>query len=519
MDIITVIIAEDEPPIARFIKGLTEGDKCFQVIAMCESGEEAIEAAARLRPRLLITDIRMAGMSGLELIRKIRMENQEMRVIIISGFKMFEYAREAISLGIEDYITKPIEMEEFSRVLEGVKRYYRREERTRRQILMEKALRNKDGELFADLFYGEGGLGNRFQLLMIYLSGDTEDHLEGYIRDPAVSGSWGNLHWGLGNKGASSPEGVLVLGYRNSIIFITPYEQTSCMDAPDSRLRKILELAGGGTVAGILVEEMAPDEQSIGQIREIYRCICKLAVPGKKVKAVFRHPEEIQPREYGGDEEAVKRILTAVQAGNWVNFCARLEKLFLLWGKTEASVYQIKKVLHVIVSGLEQTGVPQEETIAWNEYIDDCIQYSDDYGEVKDNILTFFHENIIKKEDRENGAKDGRKLFDAIVSLIDKNRGINYSLQEISARYGVSQPYVRKIFKNCAGVTYNEYVLNEKIRLAMELMELNPVMLIKDVADVIGFEQLYFSTVFNKSVGMSPTQYKLEMVRKKSIPG
>ena len=88
MEKIKVIIAEDEPPIARFIKMLTEQEEDFLVTAICENGEDALKEVESSSARLLITDIRMLGMDGLELIRRIRQKNQEIRILIISGYKM-----------------------------------------------------------------------------------------------------------------------------------------------------------------------------------------------------------------------------------------------------------------------------------------------------------------------------------------------------------------------------------------------------------------------------------------------
>ncbi|MDE7013378.1 MAG: response regulator, partial [Kineothrix sp.] len=172
MEKIKVIIAEDEPPIARFIKMLTEQEDDFLVTAICENGEDALKEVENSPARLLITDIRMLGMDGLELIRRIRQKNQEIKILIISGYKMFEYAREAIRLGIEDYITKPIEPEEFAEALDRVRRHYTREDRLERQFRLEKALKNKDGKAWV-----ENVPGKLLEVMNIYQSGDANENI------------------------------------------------------------------------------------------------------------------------------------------------------------------------------------------------------------------------------------------------------------------------------------------------------------------------------------------------------
>ena len=141
---IRALIVEDEPPTARFIKALVEQEENFEVAGICESGEDALKfLGSGCKADLVLSDIRMAQMDGLELLKAVRRMDQNMYMIIISGYKMFEYAKEAIRLNIEDYITKPIEPGEFSQVLGKVRKQFQEEERLRRQDCLEKALRYK----------------------------------------------------------------------------------------------------------------------------------------------------------------------------------------------------------------------------------------------------------------------------------------------------------------------------------------------------------------------------------------
>ena len=170
---IRTLIVEDEPPTARFVRSLVEREPEYEVTAICENAEEAVRVLEN-NPELelIITDIRLAEMSGLELLKKVRQADREIRLIIISGYKMFEYAREAIRLNIEEYITKPIDPEEFHRVLQKVRGYYEEEMLLKQQNLLEKALRAKDGIKAAQILKKrEGGI------LAVYRSGDPDGML------------------------------------------------------------------------------------------------------------------------------------------------------------------------------------------------------------------------------------------------------------------------------------------------------------------------------------------------------
>lgn len=97
------------------------------------------------------------------------------------------------------------------------------------------------------------------------------------------------------------------------------------------------------------------------------------------------------------------------------------------------------------------------------------------------------------------------------MRLIRSQQIKNYSLH--SYRFDVSQPYIRKIFRQHAGKSYKEYVLDANIERAKELMRQNPQILVKGAAEQLGFEQMYFSTVFSKIVGMTPSQSRNKLLR------
>ncbi len=102
-------------------------------------------------------------------------------------------------------------------------------------------------------------------------------------------------------------------------------------------------------------------------------------------------------------------------------------------------------------------------------------------------------------------------LYNSIIQYIQENIEKNLFLNEVCGIFGVSQPYVSKLFKRYAGCSYKEYVLKIKMETAIEMMKKTPDILIKDVAQGLGFENpLYFSTIFKSVMGISPTQFMQE---------
>ena len=127
-----VIIADDERLICRLIETLIDWETLdMEIVGKAENGLEALRMVKELRPHLLITDIRMPGCDGLDLIRQAREFSPELEIVIISGYAHFEYAKTAIAYGVGSYILKPVNQAELNKTLQKVA--LRLEERGRRE--------------------------------------------------------------------------------------------------------------------------------------------------------------------------------------------------------------------------------------------------------------------------------------------------------------------------------------------------------------------------------------------------
>lgn len=105
-----VLIADDEPAIRNgLVRTVSSSGRDLEVAAEAEDGETALEMAEALKPDLLLVDVCMPFLSGLQFIEKLKAANDDCAVIIVSGHDEFEYAREALRLGASDYILKPID--------------------------------------------------------------------------------------------------------------------------------------------------------------------------------------------------------------------------------------------------------------------------------------------------------------------------------------------------------------------------------------------------------------------------
>lgn len=118
----TYLVAEDEERMRDYLcRKVGELDPHLESVGVAADGEETLEMVESRLPDLLLTDIKMPLLGGLELVQRIRSTNPDLRIIIVSGYSEFEYARRAIELGVDEYLLKPIDLEGLGEALRRVR--------------------------------------------------------------------------------------------------------------------------------------------------------------------------------------------------------------------------------------------------------------------------------------------------------------------------------------------------------------------------------------------------------------
>lgn len=144
---IKVVIADDEVRVCQLIYALVDWAALgMEVAGMAHNGLEAIEMVDKLRPDILITDIRMPGCSGLEMISQVKEREASPEIIIISGYAHFEYAQQALKYGVGDYLLKPVNKGELNATLRKLQERIcdRRESERDRAELVRKSEKDED---------------------------------------------------------------------------------------------------------------------------------------------------------------------------------------------------------------------------------------------------------------------------------------------------------------------------------------------------------------------------------------
>lgn len=167
-----ILVVEDEVKIRKGIASLIDRHTEHTVVGEAKNGAEGYELALRYQPEVVITDIRMPEMDGLEMMQKLQEKGGSWHFVILSGYSEFEYAKQALRCGAEDYLLKPLAPEDVTRILSSIQEKIGKE-RERTQGKPEKKLRDylienelgSTAELAAVCGYPEDG---SFRLLCAY---------------------------------------------------------------------------------------------------------------------------------------------------------------------------------------------------------------------------------------------------------------------------------------------------------------------------------------------------------------
>ena len=135
MNLYRMILVDDEEEVRKGIIRKIDWEALgFQVVGDAENGQDALEKIEQLEPDVVMTDIRMPYMDGLTLTSWIRQKYPSVKVLIFSGFDDFEYAQQAIKLNVTEYILKPVNVEELTRILNKVRENLDQEIEQRRDV-------------------------------------------------------------------------------------------------------------------------------------------------------------------------------------------------------------------------------------------------------------------------------------------------------------------------------------------------------------------------------------------------
>ena len=517
-----ILIAEDELTIARGIaNSLPWNEWGFQISGVCANGAEALEKITEDKPDIVLSDIRMPKMDGLELMQRLQREYPEIHIIILSGYSDFVYLQTAIKSGVCEYLLKPTDIDEFESVFRKMKERLDREKEQRASD--EAAKRLKEQEKFNALIRGYGyeeeameaelydGEEGSYGVLVVSPDGVRKDNKK----------EW----YAVGNRIAQALErfrcaeqlrGKVFLNYEDVItgVLFPSQEQAESLAETITRMIEDAEVYTGISVF-VGVSDFYLDYQMIPQCYQQAKCCGKQKIFSDKNRMILWYKEMKEADfDYYTIAFDVEQIKKGIQEQDETKIKAELEKTLSVFRNRMIVDYDYinrlsMELLFNISRWLLRKSVQMEKVMK-----DMGCSYSDIYlkgtlEEKRDFICRLLMEaakacNMMKGENSRKSA-----LASAVREIVDSEFDSNLmSLEYVAGRVNKNTAYISKIFKNEFDCNFSEYVTRKRLEKSRELLK-NPALKIYEISEALGWADVSnYIKVFRKRYGMSPNEYR-----------
>ena len=498
--IYNVLVVDDEPPFIRSISRLVEGfSPQFKVADYAYNGKEALEKLDAQPIDVLITDIKMPVMDGVELLIALQARHQNIPTLIVSGYQDFEYAKAALKAGALDYLLKPIDKAQFAETFGALHKLLEQQRSTERSALLHKLIGNEPVEDDEIGRHFEGSCCRAVNVLEgQYLSANHRMYFNG-----------GNT---LKKKLVAAIDEA---GLAADILDLIPGKQYLILaygDTDTFRLLDTLDKVDG--LLNVACSEPFCDMRLLPDVLEkLDRCLRYRVVIGQKGR--FLLPDQGAVAESAVlDSLTVSKLDTLLQSKSFELLADEIGRLYRSWESKGYSQRSIEKMTTQILHLIQRRF--HEKFIADFEYdLYYVIASAESLAVISSALLCLIYELSGKTEKPCSLADD---IMQKIDQYIQMNLDGSVSLQMACESLCVSQPYLSRIVRANRSQSFNEYVTGIKIKKAREIMDDNPEMRIRDVATIVGYEdQHYFSKVFKLIVGQSPTEYRSKLTKNRNI--
>ena len=539
-----IFLAEDEVVVRETIKRMIPWEELgFELVGEAADGEMALPLLIRQQPDLLITDIKMPFMDGLTLARLAKKEIPGLKVVILSGYDDFNYAKQAIGIGVEDYLLKPITKNALIERLSEIRSRYEHEKTQKEyyekfQREMQAYEKNSSRDFFEALVGGSMDMMEvykRAEKLGLDIVAEAYNVLiftmncdEDFSRQRDEYSSWEAESLELLENffaGHSSAMlfrsnifsyGVLLKGQRETI-----EENTrACVD----EIRKILSRQDGRREWFLAVGQSV---ERLSQIQKSYHTASRAFSQRYLYDENILYYDEMETMEHpGGQAEIEDNAYLQKVDVNALN-PAILQK-FLSNGLQEEAENFVKDYFYAI-------GQEPMESLVFRNYVILNVRFSvisfikglgcdtnemesadteevlAESGKNMESAIAYAKKMIsqaIEIRDQNSGNKN-RSILRTAVDFIDSHyMEEDISLNTVANVANVSSNHFSALFSQNMGQTFIEYLTSLRMNKAKELLRCTG-MRSSEIAGEIGYKDAhYFSYLFKKTQGMTPSDYR-----------
>ncbi|UQZ33414.1 hypothetical protein C2I18_07495 [Paenibacillus sp. PK3_47] len=515
------MLVDDEPLTLESLKQYIEWSTLgVDRLETASNGAEGLKLAITFKPQIIISDVRMPRMNGIEFATKVREFDPEVKIIFLSGYSDKEYLKSAIHLKAVRYVEKPVKLTEITSALQESIRQYRSEQYTRnftRSFIEQKWLTRfiKEEKTYAELQAEEGPVPRLDFLagMVLPLAIRLTSKLDGVETRQEESTErivqWLSQYFGeYSLTGYVEAYTLLVLTGASSLQPDVQIEQAERL------LEELYEVFGVDFEFAVGIGPVTETGMGIGRAcrlateisrQQFFKGYGKVLIGTKEgdSRGITQEREDTFIREF-------RSALRAEHQADVHNLLAQitdeLRSLMDTDTKRITNIYfRCLITLHefTVDKGLSVIETTQEERFLWQE-ISRLYTLESLHDYVAGNVGAVFSQLI------EKSAVSAR--VSVILDFIQAHymdKGL--TIRQIADNTYLTQTYLCALFKKEIGKTVNEYVTEIRMAKAKELLQ-NRRLKLYEVAMAIGItDSNYFSSLFKKSTGLTPSQYRERM--------
>jgi two-component system response regulator YesN len=506
---IPVLIVDDEYLIRSLIwNAVAWEDLGFQIVGEAEDGEQALQLIEQFKPRLLIVDINIPFLNGIELSIQVHLRYPYIKIIILTGYEEFQYAQKAIQAGVLNYLLKPLNTEEFQKSLEQAKDLILEEEKNKFLTLHTRTSKGKEVGILREQF-----------LRSLLLSGtsftnsEVEESLRMYhIHLPKcfVLGILdGNPIKELFSFPSWDKEAIFFYDDSGRVVLLFLNER-------DIPMRESHALVNTGIEKGVeLTIGLSRGHSGSSKLPDAYQEALH-ALEHKFYEGTGRvflyQPDPSPSKKWKGSPNVLDKntMVMGLRAGNSRLIEELLTRLFdwITEKKPPREYCELicVEIFAVLYEFLDEQGIPPQTYFNEMDILEE-LRIRDTFESLKAWMFQTVLETCSKKEMR--SSKRTQLVVQKARQFIEKNFSKKYlSVEHVAEHVSVTANYLSGVFKRELQVSVIEYLTQCRLKKAKELMEAEPLLSIGEIADRVGYmDPYYFSKCFRKQYGIAPSHY------------
>ncbi|MGL4911686.1 MAG: response regulator [Romboutsia sp.] len=489
-----VYLLDDEPMILEGLRYIIPWEEYgFEIVGSAKNGQEGYEEIINKEVDLIVSDIMMPKMTGLELIERLKKENYKAKFIVMSAFQEFEYAKKAIEIGAENYLLKPIDEDELSNNIKNIQEILRKESKQKKE---RKLIENN---YILDIFKNESieNIDNKLEELGVNTYSEHEKFCAVIVE---VKNSSKDIEAILSDK--SKEYGFLFCVESNSkaVILLSIKEHKNVIEKLTDIKNEYISNDGATVYISI--------GRKINKISELNKSY-KTAEEVSEFKMVYPNISWI--KEYKEENcyssninKEIEEIKDIIMDKNYTETLEIIKALFAKVKEESTSPKVIKLKAIEIFLNVYNYFNDSKIIKGLNEYLERVIN-KDTVDDIEDEVINMI---MFMQSKLKNTEESISPIIIKLLQHIEKNYKNDLNLKEISEKLNVNAIYLGQLFQKETGILFSDYINNFRVNRAKELL-IDTSLKASEIGDLVGYaNKNYFYRKFKDLVGITPSEWR-----------